>query len=203
MIKKKKVGCFLFRGQPIHFGHLFMIKKALKENDVVLCILGSANKKGMARNPFSLERRKKWLIESLSQDADISLDDIDKIQFLALPDWSNENDKDGLKEWGHYLYYNVVRKIEQKEFSIYYNDDVSIIEAWFNHEVRDYITIRHFERDSVFDGLSATKIRQAILDGNMEYLIKFLPKPVLDEFEELQKYLKFVNENPLEDFNME
>lgn len=199
---KTKVGVFLFRGQPVHKGHIFMIKKALKENDKVLLVLGSANKEGMLRNPFNLETRQNWLIFGLEEDGDIGLEDVDKLEFLSLPDWSTEGDKDELKEWGHYLYYNIVRMIGQKEFSIYYNDDKSIIEAWFDEEIKHKITIEHSERSSIFEGLSATKIRQAIIDSDMEYLERFLPKCVIEELDEIRPFLIEVNENPKLDFSM-
>lgn len=202
MIKKKASG-FLFRGQPIHLGHLFMIKKALKESDIVLCVLGSANKEGTTRNPFSLEKRKKWLMDSLILDDEISLEDTEKIRFLSLPDWSTETDTSELNQWGHYLYYNMVRAVEQKEISIYYNDDKSIIEAWFDDEISKNITIEHSERSEIFEGLSATKLRKAIVDNDIEYCTKFLPKPVLADLDEIRPYLIEINENPKQDFSME
>ena len=39
-----KLGVILSRCQPLHKGHVDMINKALKENDKVLFIIGSANK---------------------------------------------------------------------------------------------------------------------------------------------------------------
>ena len=193
----KKVGVFLARFQPLHNGHLYMIEKALKENDKLLIVLGSANKQGMVRNPFKLSVRSGWLSESL-----LDKSDFDRIQIIELADWSTETDNEELKEWGHYLYYNIVANIKQKTFSIYYNDDLEIIKSWFDDEVNKYITIEHSKRSHIFDGLSATKIRQAIIDEDIEYLNKFLPKPVMDDLEYIKPYLVKVNENPKEDFSM-
>ena len=39
-----KVGVFLARMQPLHNAHLWLIDKALEENDKVLIVLGSENK---------------------------------------------------------------------------------------------------------------------------------------------------------------
>ena len=39
-----KVGIFLARMQPLHNAHLWLIDKALEENDKVLIVLGSENK---------------------------------------------------------------------------------------------------------------------------------------------------------------
>ena len=76
-----------------------------------------------------------------------------------------ESDIDNDKIWGRYFYYNVVSRINQKRFSIYYSDDPKILDSWFNGtEVREYITYRNFERSSIFEGLSSTKIRNAFIE---------------------------------------
>jgi cytidyltransferase-like protein len=191
------VGVFLARFQPLHNGHLFMIEKALIENEKVLIVLGSANKQGMIRNPFSLSIRSNWLKDSL-----INKEDFNRIKIIELADWSTESDKEELKEWGHYLYYNIVSAIKQKTFNIYYNDDLDVIQSWFDNEVNKYITIEHSERSNIFDGLSATKIRQAIIDEDMNYLNKFLPEAILEDIELLNEYLIKVNNNPKNDFSM-
>lgn len=92
--------------------------------------------------------------------------------------------------------------LDKKTFSIYYNDDLEIIQSWFDDEVNKYITIEHSERSHIFDGLSATKIRQAMVNEDMDYLNKFLPKPVMDDLEYIKPYLIKVNKNPKEDFSM-
>ena len=54
-----KLGVILSRCQPLHKGHIDMINKALKENDKVLFIIGSANKYSTIRNPFNINMRIK------------------------------------------------------------------------------------------------------------------------------------------------
>jgi len=46
------IGVFLSRMQPLHIGHLGIIDKVLAENDKLLILIGSANKKGTVRNPI-------------------------------------------------------------------------------------------------------------------------------------------------------
>ena len=58
-----KVGIFLARMQPLHNAHLWLIDKALEENDKVLIVLGSENKVDMLRNPYNINLRKKMLRE--------------------------------------------------------------------------------------------------------------------------------------------
>lgn len=192
-----KYGVFLARMQPVHNAHLFMVNKALEENDRVLIVLGSENKVDMIRNPYDIRLREKMLRECLNQEQN------NKITIVTLPDWSMESDIDNAETWGRYFYYNVVSRIGQKQFSLYYSDDLAILDSWFkNTEIYQYITYRNFERNSIFSGLSATNIRQAFIDNNREYIKKFCPNSVMKRFDYLASYYKDVTNNPKEDFSM-
>lgn len=193
-----KYGVFLARMQPVHNAHLFMVNKALEENDKVLIVLGSENKVDMLRNPYDIQLREQMLRECFDEEQN------KKISIITLPDWSMESDIDNAEIWGRYFYYNVVSRIGQKRFSLYYSDDPAILDSWFkNTEIYQYITYRNFERSSIFEGLSATNIRQAFIDDNREYIKKFCPKSVINRFSYLVSYYKNVTNNPKEDFSME
>ena len=193
-----KYGVFLARMQPVHNAHLFMVSKALEENDKVLIVLGSENKVDMIRNPYDIQLREQMLRECFNEEQN------KKITIVTLPDWSMESDIDSAQIWGRYFYYNVVSRIGQKRFSIYYSDDLVILDSWFkNTEVYQYITYRNFERSDIFNGLSATNIRQAFINDNREYIKKFCPNSVVKRFDYLASYYKNVTNNPKEDFSME
>lgn len=193
-----KYGIFLARMQPLHNAHLYIVNEALKECDKVLIVLGSENKKFTLRNPYDIKLRTQILKECYSEK------DFIKLNIITLPDWSTESDHQKVKMWGRYFYYNIVSRINQKHFSIYYSDDVSILDSWFKDtEVYDYITYRLFERSNLFDGLSATKIREAFVNGDKRYIEKYCPKPVVDRFDYLAKFYKEVKNNPIEDWSME
>ncbi len=194
----KKVGVFLARMQPVHNAHLYLVRKALDENDKVLIVLGSENKVDMLRNPYDISLREEMLRECLTDE------DNKKLEIVTLPDWSMESDKESDKIWGRYFYYNVVSRINQKRFSIYYSDDPKILDSWFNDtEVREYITYRNFERSSIFEGLSSTKIRNAFIEDNEDYIKEYCPESVQKRFVYLKKYYQDVKTNPKEDFSME
>lgn len=194
----KKVGVFLARMQPVHNAHLYMVNKAIDESDKVLIVLGSENKVDMLRNPYDIKLREKMLRECLDKEQN------EKIEIVTLPDWSTEADVENAKTWGRYFYYNVVSRIGQKRFSIYYSDDPSILDSWFEDtEIRDYITYRNFKRSNLFDGLSSTKIREAFINNDISYIEKYCPKPVVDRFEYLASYYKNVKQSPKSDFSME
>ena len=194
----RKVGVFLARMQPVHNAHLFLVHKALEENDKVLIVLGSENKVDMLRNPYDISLREEMLRECLTDE------DNKKLEIVTLPDWSMESDKENDKTWGRYFYYNVVSRIFQKRFSLYYSDDPKILDDWFNDtEVKEFITYRNFERNKLFEGLSSTKIRNAFINDDFDYIKEYCPESVQKRFDYLKKYYENVTLNPKDDFSME
>ena len=184
--------------QPVHNAHLFLVNKALEECDKVLIVLGSENKLDMLRNPFEISLRERMLRECLTEEQN------KKISVETLPDWSMESDLEGAEIWGRYFYYNVVSRIGQKRFFIYYSDDPAILDRWFkNTEVFPYITYRNFERQNLFEGLSSTKIRQAFIEQDVEYISRYCPESVVSRFTYLSSYYKGVTDHPKADFSME
>ena len=200
-------GVFLARMQPYHIAHQFLIEEALRECRNVLVVLGSANKKDMLRNPFDLSYREEIVKEDLAERGWV---DTGRVTLCEIPDWSFENDTNTPAVWGAYLYANVVARIQAKKFAIYYSDDLSIIRSWFKtslsgFEVYDNVTIRHYERTNMFEGLSVTKIREAILasdDAAAEYLSKFCPPAVIRRLDFIRNHYSEVYENPYADFSM-
>ena len=79
-------GVLISRCQPLHQGHIDVIKKALEENDRVLLVIGSADKSGTERNPFDIETRVDMFF-TLSNNLDT-----DRLNLMCLDDWSDDND---------------------------------------------------------------------------------------------------------------
>ena len=176
-----KLGVILSRCQPLHKGHIEMINKALSENDKVLFIIGSADKSCTERNPFSISYRINMFKLALEYVVDKT-----RVNFITLKDLSSDNsipkqsNKDGSvddallvnKEWGMYLYYNIVNAIGQKDFTFYYNDDSSLVSAWFPNFIWGRITLNSSFR---LDNISSSTIRDAMHNKDKEYLKKCLP----------------------------
>lgn len=176
-----KLGVILSRCQPLHKGHIDMINKALKENDKVLFIIGSADKSYTERNPFSISYRINMFKLALDNVVDKT-----RVNFITLRDLSSDDsipkqsNKDGVvddallvnKEWGMYLYYNIVNAIGQKDFTFYYNDDSSLVSAWFPNFIWGRITINSSFR---LENISSSAIRDAMRNEDKEYLKKCLP----------------------------
>ena len=184
----ENIGVFVARMQPLHKSHEFLIRQSLKENDKTFVFIGSADKSRNKRNPFTIEERegliRKVFFEELMSG---------KLYIERLNDLTNENDKENDKEWGKYLYDNITKVIQQNTFSIYYSDDPSIMLNWFTEDLKEKINFRFFDRKKLFSELSATKIREALLTNNEEYLVKNLPYEVYSLKENLTNILKKIN----------
>jgi hypothetical protein len=196
-----KTGVFLARMQPLQNAHMWLVGEACKENDQVVVMLGSSNKRDMLRNPFDIELRDEILHIALKETAGKEVSD--KVKVFEIPDWSFEGDDAGAKEWGRYFYYNTVARARSKKFSIYYSDDPEIMLNWFVPKIQERINFRFFERTNLFEGLSATKIRKAFEEEDRKYVKKWCPDVVYRRFDELRDIWMDVKKNPKEDFSME
>jgi nicotinamide-nucleotide adenylyltransferase len=82
-----KVGLIIGRFQPFHKGHLYLIKKALKQSEKIIIGIGSANVKD-EKNPFSFNERKKQILTALRKNK--LLNKVKKI--VPLDDYPDDND---------------------------------------------------------------------------------------------------------------
>ena len=156
----KTVGVILARLQPIHNGHLALIKKASVENDEVHVFIGSADKFN-ERNPIPINIRKKYA-ESAVKEANL-----ENVSFHLLDDLTNESDNS--HDWGFYLYSKVVTEIQQSNLTIYYSDGFEIITSWFpGFILRNNISLSLLARNATESGISATTVRRMILEDSNE-----------------------------------
>ena len=168
----KTVGVILARLQPIHNGHLALIKKASAENDEVHVFIGSADKFN-ERNPIPINIRKKYA-ESAVKEANI-----ENVTFHLLDDLTNESDNS--HDWGFYLYSKVVTEIQQSNFTIYYSDGFEIITSWFpGFILRNNVSLSLLARNATEEGVSATMVRDMIVRNDPE-LEKVVPSMVYNE----------------------
>lgn len=184
-----KVGVILARFQPIHNGHVELIKKAFEENDKVLILIGSADKIG-ERNPIPVNLREELVSKSISNLVDNKKNTPKPYPSYiidTLDDLSTEEDNS--HDWGFYLYSSIVDKIGQSTFTIYYSDGYEIITKWFpGFILRSYVSLSLLARNSVRDGISATKVRKMILEDNPE-LKDVVPECVYNMKDTLKLYI--------------
>lgn len=72
-------GLYNGRFQPFHSGHLSAIRQALKEVDILIIGIGSAQYSHTPDNPFTAEERVKYIKDSLLESG------IDENQFKIIP----------------------------------------------------------------------------------------------------------------------
>ena len=181
-MKKHKFGVFISRFQPLHNGHIYTIEKMLNQCQLSVIVIGSSNKKNTERNPFDIDLRLQIVKDTL-----FKFFPLQKYKILPLPDWSSQNQFDKVDQWGKYLYYNIVSTIQSDCFTIYYNDNIDIINKWFNGRIKYRIVIQQIER---INNISATKIREAILKDNDSYIMLNCPHYIYENKKKLKDILE-------------
>lgn len=76
-------GLFVGRFQPFHKGHLETVKYALKQVDMLVIVVGSAQKSHEQRNPFTAGERISMIKAALDADKDV---DTTRILMIPVPD---------------------------------------------------------------------------------------------------------------------
>lgn len=192
----KKIGVILARFQPIHNGHLELIKKATSENDEVVIFIGSADKMN-ARNPIPYNLRKELVVEALNE---YFSEEKGKFTIVGLDDLTDETDNS--HDWGFYLYSKVVSITQNSNFTIYYSDGFEIITSWFpGFLLRNNISLSLLARNSVEEGISATQVRNLITVGLNaenckpceEKLARAVPACVYEKRYQIKAYLEVFN----------
>jgi len=186
-----RYGVILARFQPVHSGHLALIIKACQENDRVLLLVGSADKFN-ARNPIPLNLRVDMLKEAL---VEYNLPDV--ITIKPLNDLTSESDNS--IDWGFYLYSTVVDEIKDSAFTMYYSDGFEIITTWFpGFILRNYVSLVLLARGKVEKGVSATQVRNLLLNfevgDNLKELTDNTPQSVVDRKEILRTFININKE---------
>ena len=180
-----KYGVILARLQPIHNGHLELIRQALNENDKVLLLVGSADKLNK-RNPIPIALRLEMAHEAIN---DTFGDDAKRVQIEPLDDLKDESNN--THEWGFYLFCNIVERTKNPIFTMYYSDGFEIIMSWFPPYVTSkLVSFKLIASGNVHDGVSASKVRVCIWRGNKTAFEKLVPECVTKRIEILSQFIK-------------
>lgn len=180
-------GVIIARLQPIHNGHIELIKQALKDNDKVLIWIDSADKLNV-RNPIPIKRRTELVHAALDE---VFTDETDRkrIDVRAMPDLTDETDNS--YDWGFYLHSHIVDFIGESKYTIYYSDGFQIIMSWFPKYITDkFVSFKLNARGGIHDGLSATLVRNWIVRGDDENLRESVPKCVFEKRHLLKDFIE-------------
>ena len=180
----EKVGVIIARLQPIHNGHLELIRQALNENDKVLLLVGSADKLNK-RNPIPIQMRLDMALEAIAKEFP---ERIDNIEVQPLDDLTDESDNS--HDWGFYLYSKIVGITRSPEFTIYYSDGFEIIMLWFPPFItRNFVSFKLNARGTIAENISATKVRHMIMNGDDESLRRCVPDSVFGRKDILKQFI--------------
>lgn len=193
----KKVGVILARLQPVHKGHLGLIAKSISENDSTYIFVGSADKFN-ERNPLPIGLRIQLLMGAIEETfTDFHWNEVygqysdgnKTINIVQLNDLSDESHND--HEWGFYLYSNIVAASGSANFTMYYSDGFEIITSWFpGFILRNNVSLSLIARNSMQEGISATAVRQAIEEGNLDLLQRYVTKNVIELRDTIAQHIK-------------
>ena len=182
----EKVGVIIARLQPIHKGHLELIRQALNENESVLLLVGSADKLNK-RNPIPINMRLEMATEAIHET--FGADDANRVIVAPLDDLTDESDNS--HDWGFYLYSKIVGITRSPEFTIYYSDGFEIIMLWFPAFItRNFVSFKLNARGTIASDVSATKVREKILANDEMWLKDFVPTSVYDRRSILRQFIQ-------------
>ena len=168
IMNKSKTGFYIGRFQPLHYGHINIIEKGLREMDEFIVIIGSINKSDH-KNPLSFETRKK----SIEQQFNTS-----KLKVLGLKDYDADTWFIKLEE--------LLYKSTKNTLYMYYcikNDDIYtkqyIDEMKMKLNIKHYIFVSEYTLND--DIINSTDIRNKITSF-VEDIQKYIPLNTLQLF---------------------
>lgn len=180
-MKVFKLGILVGRFQPIHKGHQKLINIGLSLCDKLIIFISSAQESSSKRNPFDYELRLELIKAVLKSKLDSG-----RIEVYGLNDLTNENDL--IPEWGEYVLDNVKKHTNKfPNCIIYGKDNEDNIRKCFTVKATEKITEIFVDRKS--DNISATMIRQLILQDKKQEFKKYVDHKIYNRYDELKKIL--------------
>lgn len=136
MGKMCMIGVYWGRFNPPHKGHMRMIRRFLKEVEMLVIAIGRSESMNEKRNPFNGKERARMMRAYLREEG------IDKVKIVLVPDGKS--------------YYEAIRNLFAfcPRFDVMYTDKETIIRA-----VERKVKVKRFQR---IEKVSATMIRNAI-----------------------------------------
>lgn len=165
-ISSHTYGLFVGRMQPIHDGHLAVIEEGLKRCETLIIAIGSAQEERTARNPLTYLERVMLIRHVLDTEGV----DPDRYLIVGVPDRESPSDDES---WGEYLL-NYIEDVVGGRPTIMFEGAEEVRSHWFSPE--DNIDRYTMERE--MKPVSATKIREALVNGDNKYFYANTPKGI-------------------------
>jgi len=155
-------GLFIGRFQPFHEGHLATVKFALSRVDLLVIVVGSAQKSHEPKNPFTAGERVTMIKKTLDADSEI---DIKRVLVIPVPDVDV-----------HSMWTRQVDMLVPKYDIVFANDPFTLL--LFRERGIKTEEAPLYRREE----MSATEVRKRIaLDEKWQELV---PRPVADVIKE-------------------
>jgi len=164
--RTKKAELFLGRMQPVHLGHIKIIKKM--KNPIVVLVKGAKSSQDKTRNPLNAEDQIRLLRKVIPNLKIIVV----KVGYL--PDIFSD-----LRESGNYEITTVYSGADRINA---YKKQIDSINKKLPKDRKFDVKFKETERFT-----SATKVRELIRSGNEEEFKKLMPKELHNEFKFLRK----------------
>lgn len=171
------LGILVGRFQTFHTGHEDMINKALAVCEKVGIFVGSSQESGTSKNPFTYETREKTLKTVFG----------DRVDVFPLPDIGVGNNS----KWGDYVLENVKSRYGTSPSLLVSGKETRRID-WFDSS--EGVTVAELYIPKTID-ISATKMREYLINNYFEEWKKYTPKPLWNSFGELREIMLAAKDN--------
>ena len=182
-MKVFKTGIIVGRFQHIHTGHQKIITIGKELCDKLLIFIGSYGAEVSSRNPYDYEYRKKLIYKIYKKEIDEG-----SIIIRPLKDLSNPGELSPV--WGKYVMENATKVLGKTPECIIYGKDKDIFKCFDKDTVKN-ITEVLVDR-KVFN-ISATKLREYLINNEKEKWKKYVDHKIFDEYDRLREILEKVN----------
>lgn len=170
-MKKYDVAVVIGRFQPVHFGHLTLVREAMRVAKRVVILVGSSNKSQSIKNPWTFNERKVMLSAAIESDTVTA-------SYVVRPlrdfDYSNTKWVAEVQRstWGQWTDKpeSVVLVGHKKDESTFYLD---LFPDW------DYVEVAEDSR-AIDEKINATDIRKLLFTKPVDYLKGVVPEIVFN-----------------------
>ena len=170
-MKNYSQGVILGRFNPLHKGHVHLIKEALKRCQNVLVFIGSSQESRTSRNPFSYEERKAMLEKVFGK----------AIAIEPLPDLGIGD----VHAWGDHIISEAIRLGYKPDAFVLGEENKNT--KWFTAEVLKSIDLVEISRQEI--PYSSTLLREALREGDKESFLLMAPEELGEDFPFLSKVI--------------
>jgi len=180
------LGMVIGRFQHLHIGHVEMIEKGLAVCEQLIIMVGSSQESFTLRNPFDINKRIDLIKQAFEEE--IVRGDL---YVVPIPDLTDENDHS--KEWGDYVleqvsYWRTQYAIKNRLSCMIYGNDEER-EDWYREEDAKDIAQIVLKREDI--PISATKMREFLVQNNKSAWLEYMPKNRLNQKESKQWFHLF------------